>query len=363
MFLLSLFLAICLSTRTVCGFADNLVTTSVGCMTDLDTSEVIMNNVVKSAEESDYPKMHLVVVDDDENHIESPYQYSASATTLQIAFVNPYSAKEYADGGDLQFVIDVVEGSAEFIEGGALGCDKNKRVSSRLFHGDTVKLQINDPSSTVKLVGGWAAGHEAVRLTPILELDPKKEEDHKEHPHDKVKGDDKPKSDRNSEQLPEAKGADNNNKDSSNSDKQDHAVKTKRRKNQEEIIKIDSDLSKDNTDMKKDQKNPSDIRDALPEGHGITDGKLAAIQRMKNMMNAGQKKAILEEEEQRKRLEDEMNKNFPDHSSFHERYHSEDFGASLHMGGFYFGCAFFALAMGTLLKLLSSKKDKGRRDL
>jgi hypothetical protein len=29
------------------GFASNLIVTTVGCMTELDTSEVIMNNMVR----------------------------------------------------------------------------------------------------------------------------------------------------------------------------------------------------------------------------------------------------------------------------------------------------------------------------
>ena len=113
------------------GFASNLVTTTIGCMTDLSTEEVIMNNEVKSPEESDFPKMHLVVLDSNSNHLESPYRYDPSLSSLEIhiKFVNPYPSSEFSELADLQFVMEV-EGNAQFIDGGAIGCDGNIRVRS-----------------------------------------------------------------------------------------------------------------------------------------------------------------------------------------------------------------------------------------
>lgn len=133
---------------------------------ELDTTEIIMNNEVKPPEESDFPRMHLAVVEGD-NHIESPYHYSSDELT--IAFVNPYTKKEFQD--DLQFVIEV-DGPAEFVGGGAVGCE-NRRVSARMYDAShDVQLKINDKTAKLRLWAGWATGQESVRLTENLMLEP-----------------------------------------------------------------------------------------------------------------------------------------------------------------------------------------------
>lgn len=125
-----------------------------------------MNNEVKPPEESDFPRMHLAVVEGD-NHIESPYHYSKEELT--IAFVNPYTKEEFRD--DLQFVIEV-EGQAEFVGGGSIGCE-NRRVSARMYDpAHEVQLKITDMTSKLRLWAGWATGQEAIRLTENLILEP-----------------------------------------------------------------------------------------------------------------------------------------------------------------------------------------------
>ncbi len=159
------------------AFASNLVETKMGCMTDLSTDEVIMNEDVKPPEESDFPKMHLAVLDESDKPIDATsFSYDPTQKTLQIAFVNPYSTSEFND--DLQFVMEI-EGptedsrAAEFVSGGSVGCDNNKRVSGRVLANQaSVVLQINDPTAKLRLWGGWATGHNAVRLTPDLFLEP-----------------------------------------------------------------------------------------------------------------------------------------------------------------------------------------------
>ena len=169
-----LFFFLVTSTSVVDGFASFLVETKMGCMTDLSIEEVIMNNEVKSPEESDFPKMHLVVLDANENHMETPYHYDPSSSlsssgsiTITIAFVNPYSIQEFRE--DLQFVMEV-EGPAEFIDGGAIGCEGNSRISG--YNNDAVVLKVNDPTAKLKVWGGWATGHSSVRLIPDLILEP-----------------------------------------------------------------------------------------------------------------------------------------------------------------------------------------------
>lgn len=135
-------------------------------MTDLDTSEVIMNNVVKSPEESDFPKMHLALVNKESND------------QLSVAFVNPYTKEEFFD--DLQFVMQI-EGPAEFTGGGTIGCEGNNRLSSRLLKSQAVvSIHIQDPSEEVKVWAGWATGQNYVRLTPELMLSPMGEEESQE---------------------------------------------------------------------------------------------------------------------------------------------------------------------------------------
>ena len=170
-----LFFFLVTSTSVVDGFASFLVETKMGCMTDLSIEEIIMNNEVKSPEESDFPKMHLVVLDANENHMETPYHYDPSSSlssssgsiTIHIAFVNPYSITEFRE--DLQFVMEV-EGPAEFIDGGAIGCEGNIRISG--YNNDAVVLKVNDPTAKLKVWGGWATGHSSVRLIPDLILEP-----------------------------------------------------------------------------------------------------------------------------------------------------------------------------------------------
>lgn len=160
------------------AFANNLVETNIGCMTDLSTEEVIMNNEVRPPEESDFPKMHLVVLDGSDKQLETPYQYDPSATTtVRIAFVIPYSTKEFNE--DLQFVVEVEEAgkedsnAAEFVAGGPIGCENHKRVSARhMDNNGLVVLQINDPTAKLRVWAGWATGHSAVRLVPDLILEP-----------------------------------------------------------------------------------------------------------------------------------------------------------------------------------------------
>lgn len=128
-----------------------------------------MNSIVQSPEESDFPRMHLAVVDDGEYHIESPYLYSQEE--LHIEFLNPYNAGVDEIVDDLQYVMEV-EGPAEFIDGGSIGCEGNRRLAARHLDSSKVLLKVHDPSATIKLWAGWATGQNTVRLTPDLILEP-----------------------------------------------------------------------------------------------------------------------------------------------------------------------------------------------
>jgi hypothetical protein len=121
--------------------------------------------------------MHLAVIESDdsfnENRIESPYHYKSSE--IIVAFVNPYTKDEFND--ELQFVMELLnEADAEFVDGGTIGCDGNRRVSARIQDNDgRATIKIHDPTKTIEILAGWATGQNSVRLTPKLVLEPRKE--------------------------------------------------------------------------------------------------------------------------------------------------------------------------------------------
>jgi hypothetical protein len=68
---------------------------------------------------------------------------------------------------DIQWVIEVLpEGSAQFIGAGRM-CQGARAFSTNEI---PVVLNIKDPTQHMQLVAGYAAGHEAVVLTPTLVL-------------------------------------------------------------------------------------------------------------------------------------------------------------------------------------------------
>jgi hypothetical protein len=400
------------------GFANNLVGSSTGCMTELDTSEVIMNSVVKPHEESDFPNMHLVVIKDD-NHMESPFHYTPSEEQFTIAFVNPYSKDEFQD--DLQFVMDV-EGPAEFVGGGYIGCEGNKRVASRLFDGGQVQLKILDPTASLRIWAGWATGHEAVRLTPNMFLEPKpsatpkspetKKDEISEKVDGRLKETPKPSAtpkipeisekvaghlneisekvaghlkDRElkgprdahvkgeSPTVPEIVELDTPDKTAKKSGKKSNQKKFKKmrkgsdKKKPEKMEKM-KEIKKEVDAKKLNSRWGSKIRDKvapLRDTKEIFDAAKNAAEIVKNIGLAVEKPKLMDETERRNRLEEEMRRNFPEKGvdGFLSRYESDSFGGGLHMSGYYYGCAFFIFAFGTLLSLLSRRKEKGRRDL
>jgi hypothetical protein len=371
------------------GFANNLVGSSVGCMTELDTTEVIMNSLIKAPEESDFPKMHLVVIKDD-NHMESPFHYTPSEEPLTIAFVNPYSKDEFPD--DLQFVMDV-KGPAEFVGGGYIGCEGNKRVAARLFSGGQVQLKLLDPTAHLRIWAGWATGHEAVRLTPNLLLEPKpnttanipvpKNEVIAESGHLKERELKRPRD-------AHVKGAKPTPPEILEVDTPDEAGKAGKKSHhmkKREKRKITSKKKRDKMEKLKeikevDGKKQPKIRDKVPlldpkefvntanimKHLDLVKKKLALEDKEADVDDDDaptEKPKLMDPKERRKQLEDEMNRNFPEGGlqGFLSRYKSDSFGGGLHMSGYYYGCAFFILSFGTLLSLLSRRKEKGRRDL
>jgi hypothetical protein len=190
---------------SVHGFANYLLSRS-NCMTELSTDEVIMNYPVKSHTETDDADMKIVLVEPETTTttknaavvisnvhpivtLQHPAsQQSASVASpitvqLQVVTTNPNTDKDY------QFAMDIIlpeeEGpenknptipasAVQFRKG---GCDHKHRITGR--RNDILTLEFlpeqiptSSSSSTfgIRVVAGWAAGHEAVRLTVPLEF-------------------------------------------------------------------------------------------------------------------------------------------------------------------------------------------------
>ena len=157
---LFLLLATVLVPHPTAAFASYMLARS-GCSIDLDTSEVIMNSLVQAAAESDDPGMRIHVVD---RPVSASHQYSVSElpTSIHLEMTSPRGSF------DFQFVLQVVDDeegtNAHFAKG---GCDNKQRIAGR--PGESVELVIENVP--VRVVGGWAAGHERVRLTPETVID------------------------------------------------------------------------------------------------------------------------------------------------------------------------------------------------
>ena len=168
------------------AFASYLLS-NIGCMTDLSTDEVIMNSQVVSAVDSSHPKVHLALASEQPNdeanlrveEYTKIYVTPPPPPNDMVVLVDlQLNTEDYADLKDVQFVVDV-EGSdedgdtttsrASLING---QCDDSKRVAARGHDTVILKLSIDDATATapVRVWAGWATGHEAVRLTPVLEF-------------------------------------------------------------------------------------------------------------------------------------------------------------------------------------------------
>jgi hypothetical protein len=149
--LLVLLVAACAIPMTL-AFPGHFIDTAVGCMTDLDPSEVIMNNPVVPFTESSDKSMYIDIKDNG--------QAVLVGSTVELYFRNP---NRHAD---VQYVIETSEG-ARFENG---RCDHQKRVGGKSSSVSEVHKLVID-TLPVKVWGGWATGHEAVQLTDVLTLE------------------------------------------------------------------------------------------------------------------------------------------------------------------------------------------------
>jgi len=190
--------------RRCSGFATYLLTGS-GCYTELDPDEVIMNfNVLSLSEQRDkqeLPTMNLAV----NGYVPRPgaggengvVRLSHFPATLGLQVLPAAASSDTAERdaiADYQFVVDVVHPDDEEGGGGNAvahpkmtasfergSCDNRKRITGSKR--DVVKLKVDlegnddaaiggttEEDTAISLVAGWAAGHEAVKLTPGLAI-------------------------------------------------------------------------------------------------------------------------------------------------------------------------------------------------
>jgi hypothetical protein len=146
--------------RRVEAYPDYLLTRS-NCWTALSTGEVIMNFPVVSVAQSDDPQMRIMEIAMDEGKkAATDNNNNPKIVLVGVRTTNIKTNKDY------QYVLDVIEGECTF-EGG--GCDNNRRIGGRAK--DIVKVILpNEEGAFCTLQAGWAASHEAVRLTPLLDI-------------------------------------------------------------------------------------------------------------------------------------------------------------------------------------------------
>jgi hypothetical protein len=147
----------------------NILLSKSNCWTELSVEEVIMNNKVVSAADSDDPQMRIQLAPS--TTTDETYRWVASEiggdrveiiTDLPIDIpLRVVTTNEDTDP-DYQYAMDVTNERGSFADGGA--CEGKKRISAR--SSDTVVVTITQSGAI--LVAAWAAGHEAVRLTPPL---------------------------------------------------------------------------------------------------------------------------------------------------------------------------------------------------
>lgn len=150
------------SCRTVDGFAAWLVDRKMGCWTNLEQGEVIMNAKVKAVEDSRYPDVHLQVFRDGEMMTPDPstsaYPILSEGETVQLRLFTPSGL----DNSDLQFVVETTKG-AEFTAP-YVGCEGKRSAGKKKNAQMTMKF--TGEESEIQLIAGWATGHSAVTLTP-----------------------------------------------------------------------------------------------------------------------------------------------------------------------------------------------------
>ena len=164
----------------VYGFAAWFVDRRISCMTNLAVDEIIMNNAVLPYTSSREPSVHLEVTS-----LTSKEDWGPDSEHV-VKFVIPPDLKARGTLSDVQFVLEI-SGAKSYIpakfttapmNGGGIGCEGHRSHGKAAAVATTATdesayaiFTINSDAnmgSMIKIVGGWAIGHEAVTLTESI---------------------------------------------------------------------------------------------------------------------------------------------------------------------------------------------------
>lgn len=124
-----------------------------------------MNQKVKSEKDAPY-KVKVEVRPEGSNEWTQNFTYPKdSLTSIEVRLSVPPALQEE----DVQFVVETSDG-AKFVE--PIMCEG--RRSFARAHDEAVTLVLEGSTDTVMLKAGWAAGYEAVALTPslVMQMEP-----------------------------------------------------------------------------------------------------------------------------------------------------------------------------------------------
>ena len=159
------------------------------CYVDLlDADEIIMNQQVIPASQALHPGVEIEVkrAQDDDDDWGPSLTYPANAKTLVTARLKVPAPLSKLD---VQYVMDTIStatnGSSSSNDNDDVGakfqqavCEGRRGHASH--HTTPLVLEIDGTTETVQLVAGYAAGHEAVTLTPALVLQRQRREEEEE---------------------------------------------------------------------------------------------------------------------------------------------------------------------------------------
>lgn len=178
LFVLLLLILISSSPRGVYGFAAWFVDRRISCMTNLAVDEIIMNNAVLPYMSSREPSVHLEV-----SSLTSKEDWGPDSEHV-VKFVIPPDVKSRGTLSDVQFVLEI-SGAKSYIpakftsaptNGGGIGCEGYRShgkatVSAKTDESAYAIFTITSDATMgamIKIVGGWAIGHESVTLTESI---------------------------------------------------------------------------------------------------------------------------------------------------------------------------------------------------
>ena len=139
-----------------------------------DEEEIIMNSPIVPLEKAGHQVDILVSSDDGETWTKDNLEFSTEDMTT---FLVRFDAPEALRYRELHYILEVRGRKGAVFERGS--CD-GRRIHGTLAQQATLVVngssEGEDADEAIELIGGWAAGHEAVKLTSVTTLHPEEQE-------------------------------------------------------------------------------------------------------------------------------------------------------------------------------------------